>query len=546
MTSLDVDAPLTGANITAGRDRRDAADGFTAYYPSTGQPRGIRYAEATPVEVHAAVEAAGRAYASARMEPPSTFARLVRAVADNLEALGSRLIVAAAEESGLGVTRLEGERARTCAQLRAFAAIVEQGLHLDAMIDLPDPDAVPVPRPDVRRMLVPIGPVAVFGASNFPLAFGVPGGDTAAALAAGCPVVAKGHQCHPETSELCGRAVNAAVAEVGLPDGMFSLVQGGSNEVGANLVQEPGIAAVGFTGSEAGGRALFDIAAHRPVPIPVYAEMGSLNPVVLTAAAVETRGTGIAAGFVASLTLGWGQFCTNPGVVFVPDTAPGSSFIEQVADLVEGSGPGFLLSSQIQASLQRKVADTSQVPGVELTRGRPPAEAGFSHEAVVATLSAERLLANPSLMTEHFGPVSLLVRYRSREELLAALDALPGALTVTVHAEEQEHGDVSGLLPALVEKAGRVIWNGYPTGVSVTAAMHHGGPYPATTFPAHTSVGWTSIRRFLRPVAFQDVPDPVLPAALRNANPLGIPRHVNGTLSSEPLGVGTSATAARS
>ncbi|MGA8116226.1 MAG: aldehyde dehydrogenase (NADP(+)), partial [Actinocatenispora sp.] len=455
----------------------------------------------------------------------------LRAVAGALRDAGSELVALADAETALGEPRLTGELARTCAQLEMFADAVEEGSFLEATVDLPDPDAVP-PRPDLRRLLLPLGPVAVFSASNFPFAFSVAGGDTASALAAGCPVVVKAHPSHPGTSVRTGEIVRGALRSAGAPDGTFAVVHG--EQAGRDLVTHPSITAVGFTGSQAGGRALHDLAAARPDPIPFYGELGSLNPAVATPAAVATRGADLVKAYVGSFTLGSGQFCTKPGVLFLPI---GHSLTEVMQRAVADVTVHPLLNARIRDGYEAGVRQLTAVPGVrELV---PPAAArGAGHVANPALLAVDvpTLVAHTDeLLAECFGPVSLIVEYADVDELLRAVELLPGSLTATVQGEESEPEVPEALLAAFSERAGRVIWNGWPTGVAVSWAQHHGGPWPATTAPLFTSVGVTAVRRFLRPVTYQDVPDPLLPPELRDANPLALPRRVNGTMTGDPV-----------
>jgi NADP-dependent aldehyde dehydrogenase len=502
---------------------------FAAVNPRTGEESAVRFEDATLDEVAAAV---GRAVAAApvlRAASPEGIAALLEAAAVELEARRDEIIATADAETGLGEVRLSGELVRTTVQLRAFAALVRTGRHLDVVIDPADPSALPAPRPDLRRMNVPLGPVAVFGASNFPLAFSVPGGDTASAWAAGCPVVVKGHPSHPATSALCGAALAAAVSKCGLPEGTFALVQGAAHEVGGALVESEGIEAVGFTGSTRGGRALSDLAARRPRPIPVFAEMGSVNPVFVTAAALAGRGPAIAAGLAGSATMGTGQFCTKPGLVFVDGSGGGvDQFVDALTETMAEAAPGCMLDPRLRASFGAELDELRATPGVQLWEGKP-GDGALSVSYAVAVVDEAALDggAVAVLTREHFGPVTTVVRCEGGESLVARAGALEGSLTATVHAEA--HDDVAALLrDALIGKAGRLVWNGWPTGVAVTDAMVHGGPYPATTAPSTTSVGLAAIRRFLRPVAFQDVPDSRLPPALQAANPLGIERRVDG------------------
>jgi NADP-dependent aldehyde dehydrogenase len=530
---MSIAETIAGQNLVAGAAITGRGAKHTATDPRTGEPGRIAFADADQAMVDAAAAAAAAAHRVLRSWPTDRLAALLAAVAGGLDAAGDALVATADAETALGEARLVGELGRTTGQLRSFASLVGEGSHVDAVIDRADPAATP-PRPDLRRMLVPIGPVAVFGASNFPLAFSVPGGDTASALAAGCPVVVKGHPSHPATSELCGRVISDAVAASGAPPGTFSLLHGRSPEVGRALVAAPPIQAVGFTGSLRGGRALFDLAAARPVPIPVYAEMGSLNPVFVTPAALASRGPAIAAGFVASMTLGTGQFCTKPGLVFVPDGEPATTFTRQVADALAGVPPAPMLDPGIVAGLESTLGASLDQPGVEVVVAGSSSSTGLAFGPVLLATDVDTLTATPELTEEHFGPVAVIVR--TPAEAMAPVAAwLPGNLTATVHAEAGDDFPVAELVEAMTGNAGRVVYNGFPTGVAVTAAQHHGGPYPASTFPAHTSVGLAAIRRFLRPVAYQDLPDPMRPAALQDANPLGIHRWVGGTWTAEPV-----------
>jgi NADP-dependent aldehyde dehydrogenase len=513
-------AVLTGANLIGGRPGAAGDASIRSVDPRTGQVRQPAVHEATADDVAEACAAA--AAAAPRLAALDPFARadLLDALADRIDNAGDQIVAQADAETALGrEPRLVGELARTTNQIRFLANVVRDGAYLEAIIDR---------ETDVRRMLVPLGPVAVFGASNFPLAFSVAGGDTAAALAAGCPVVVKAHPSHPHTCELVGRQVAAALTDVGAPGGGFSLIHG--FEAGRRLVLDARMRAVAFTGSLAGGTALAALAASREVPIPVYAEMGSLNPVVVTTRAAEERADEVAAGFVASMTLGNGQFCTKPGLVFVPDSPAGSALVEAISQGVQEVAPGVLLNAGIRAAWAGRVGEWANLAEVRVRVLPRDTDAVAVRPALLETSAAD-LAATPLLREECFGPAAILVRYRDSEDLAGALAALPGSLTATVHGAADDVDDVDDvrpLLDALAGLAGRVIWNGWPTGVAVSWAMHHGGPYPATTNPLHTSVGATSLRRFLRPVAYQGVPDEILPPALRDANPLGLPRRVDG------------------
>jgi acyl-CoA reductase-like NAD-dependent aldehyde dehydrogenase len=504
---------------------------FNAVDPATGVP-GAGYEEASAADVAAAVDAADRAFHDPALRDRPARAAMLRRAAARLRAAGDDVVAIGESETGLPEVRLRSELERTAGQLEAFAALLDAGDYVEAIIDTPDPDAKPIARPDVRRMLVPIGPVAVFGASNFPLAFSTAGGDTASALAAGCPVVVKGHPSHPGTGELVAHEVKAAVAEAGLPDGTFAHLLAAGIEVGEALVDAPAIAAVGFTGSTAGGRALADRAARRPNPIPVYAEMGSINPIVVTEAALAARAGAIADGLVASVSNFGGQLCTKPGVVFVPAGESGDEFARTIAARLDAVEPTVLLNERLRDALEDAVERLVERPEVRRL-GTAPAFAGegYRHQPAAYEAPAAAVADGSTLLEEHFGPVVVLLRYRSRDELFGALDEIKGQLTGSIHAQPDEDAELLGLLTEqLAARTGRVVYDGFPTGVAVTHGMHHGGPYPATSAPAHTSVGMTAIRRFLRPVAWQNAPTAVLPPELRDANPLGIWRRVDGEL----------------
>ncbi len=454
----------------------------------------------------------------------------LRAVADALDAQRDALAAVADQETALGLPRLTGEVARTSGQLRLFADVVEEGSYLEVAIDHADPDAAP-PRPDLRRMLRPLGPVAVFAAGNFPFAFSVAGGDSASALAAGCPVVVKAHPGHPRTSRATGDLVAEALRDAGAPDGTFALIEG--FEAGRALVTDPRITAIGFTGSLAGGRALFQLACSRPDPIPFYGELGSLNPVVLTPRAIVARSEDLAHGLVGSFTLGTGQFCTKPGIVLIPD---GSGFETAVAAALGETEPATMLTDGIAERFSDGLARLAHLEDVEVVAGDPDgAVAGRAAAPVVLATSTDTLRAAADrLLEECFGPLTLLVRYRDEDDLDAVLEVFPGSLTAAIHAEPDDLPMFGPIIERMTRLAGRVIHGGWPTGVAVTWSQHHGGPWPATTAPLHTSVGATAIRRFLRPVAYQDVPDPWLPEAVRDGNPLGVPRRVDGRLEVAP------------
>lgn len=440
------------------------------------------------------------------------------AIADALDARSDELVAIARRETHLGEERLRGEVVRTTGQLRFFGEVICEGGYLEATIDHADPGRTP-PRPDLRRMLVALGPVAVYSASNFPFAFSVAGGDTASALAAGCPVIVKAHSGHPELSRATARIVSAALEAAGAPNGTFALIEG--RETGVALVEHPAIRAAGFTGSVSGGRALFDRASARPDPIPFYGELGSINPVVVTPAADAARGADLAAGLAGSFQLGSGQFCTKPGVVFVPR---GSVLERSLPALVSGDEQT-LLTPSITEGFRAGLSALTGLPAVEVVAGSTSSDAV---RAVITAVEVADLRADQeTILAEVFGPATVLVRYDDPAELPAALAALGGSLTTTVHAEPED--DIRQIQSVLEERAGRVLFAGWPTGVAVTWAQHHGGPWPSTT-SLHTSVGATAIRRFLRPIAYQDAPEARLPDELKEANPLGLPRRVDGVL----------------
>ncbi|OEJ27487.1 aldehyde dehydrogenase [Streptomyces agglomeratus] len=483
--------------------------------------------EATAEEVDRAVRAAHAARPA--LADRTVRAALLRTAAELLDEAAPHVVEAADAETALGPTRLTGELARTTAQLRAFADVVDEGAFLDIRIDHEDATKTP-PWPDLRRYKIPLGVVAVYAASNFPLAFSVPGGDTASALAAGCPVVVKAHPAHPATSELCASVLRRAAAQVGLPEDVVVLVHG--FDAGVELVRHPLIAAAGFTGSVRGGRALFDAAAARPAPIPFHGELGSLNPVVITRAAAEERAEQLGAGLAGSMTLGEGQFCTKPGFVLAPDGAAGDRLVKSLTVAISDTDPGVMLDRRMRDAFVEGVRERAGLPDTEapVTPG-----AGGEHTVSAGFLTVPaRLLATEGahdlLLEECFGPVTVVARYEDPAEIGAVLSRLPGNLTATLQLSTDElAGDGAtgaDLLAELTPLAGRVLVNGWPTGVAVAPAQHHGGPYPATTSTS-TSVGATAVERWLRPVTYQSTPEALLPAELRDDNPQGLPRRVD-------------------
>ncbi|MFG6583463.1 aldehyde dehydrogenase (NADP(+)) [Sulfitobacter sp. 1A12779] len=459
--------------------------------------------------VDQACEAAEAAFWDYGYSSRATRAKFLNAIADEIDARGAEITEIGSQESGLPEARLEGERGRTVGQLRLFAAHIEKGDYLDRRFDAAMPDRQPAPRPAITMVQRPIGPVAVFGASNFPLAFSVAGGDTAAALAAGCPVVVKGHSAHPGTGEIVAEAIHAAVESCGMPRGVFSLIQGGNRAVGQAVVQHPLIKAVGFTGSLAGGRALFDLCAARPEPIPFFGELGSVNPMFMLPAAMAARAEELGKGWAASLTMGAGQFCTNPGIAVVIDGPGADAFVQNAATALQDVGPQVMLTDGIAEAYcagrdQFKSAPSLRQVHLADSEGRTAAPALFE-------TTGDTFKANPALHEEVFGPLGLVVRVSSLEEMRALALDLDGQLTITLHMNDADVDAARDLMPVLERKAGRLLANGFPTGVEVVDSMVHGGPYPASTNFGATSVGTLSIRRFLRPVSYQNLPEALLP-----------------------------------
>lgn len=473
----------------------------------------------------AAADSAFEIYRNTSREDRAAF---LERIGQEIVAIGDVLIETAIRESGLPRARLEGERGRTVGQLQMFADVVRRGEWLGVRIDPALPDRQPLPRPDLRLRMIPLGPVAVFGASNFPLAFSTAGGDTASALAAGCPVVVKGHPAHPDTGALVADAIRRAVVASGLPDGVFQHLTGPGNELGAALVQDPRITAVGFTGSRGGGLALVKLAQNRPVPIPVYAEMSSINPVVLMPHALKERGAALGTAFVGSLTMGAGQFCTNPGLILAIQGDGLDAFVAASSEALASNVAAPMLTPGIHAAYDEGVANLSRHDSVETVARGLVGEGVACAQAAFFSTTAAAFLADEALGHEVFGSSSLLVRCKDEAELLAVLTAAEGQLTATLHMDAEDEPLAVRLLPTLERKAGRILANGWPTGVEVTHAMVHGGPYPATSDGRTTSVGSLAIDRFLRPVSYQNLAQAVLPADLRDVNFEAVPHLTDG------------------
>jgi alpha-ketoglutaric semialdehyde dehydrogenase len=526
---LSVAAEIRGA-ILIGAEDATTRDTFRAVDPASGAVLEPAFSAAGPEQVEAACAQADAAFSSFSESSPEVRAGFLETVAQAVGNLGDSLIERAMAETGLPRGRLESERARTIGQLRLFARVVRTGDWVQATIDPAQPKRTPLPRPDLRRRHVALGPVAVIDASNVPLAFSVVGGDTASALAAGCPVIVKGHPAYPGTGELVARAVRAAVATSSLHAGVFSYLPGPSNVLGTALVADARIKAVGFTGSRGGGLALMRMAVGRPEPIPVYAEMSTVNPVLLLPGALRARSAALATGFAQSLTMGPGQFCTTPGLLIGIAGSDLDAFAQAAAAAIRESAPHAMLTTDIRTRFERGVAEIAAHPGVTMTARGETAGSSGAPAALLRTDGA-RFLANASLTEEMFGPAAILVAAADLDEVKRVIAALPGHLTATLHLDRADEHIAAGLIPTLSRKAGRILANGWPTGLEVAPAMVHGGPFPATLDGRSTSVGPLAIERFLRPVCYQDLPDALLPKPLRPDNPWHLTRRVDGTIS---------------
>ena len=518
---------ISGKQLIGKNQSNKGKTTFFALNPSTGEPLNAVFCEATDEEIAEATELAEQAFDIYRQKSDVERAIFLETIADEILNLGDILIQTAQAETALPEARLQGERGRTMGQLRLFAQLLRGGEWVNARIDRAQPERQPLPKSDIRQMQLPLGVVAVFGASNFPLAFSTAGGDTVSALAAGCPVVFKAHPAHPSTCELVGQAILKAAEKTGMPDGVFSLVQGASNRVGEALVKHPSVKAVGFTGSFRGGKALFDIAARRDEPIPVYAEMGSTNPVFFLPRILKEKTDALTTGLAQSVTLGGGQFCTNPGVFVVQNDADTEGVFSLLSQKLGQLPTPTLLTKGIENAYIAGITHQRQTEGTApLTDFSGNAPQPHLLKTTVATA-----LKNGDILEEVFGPSTVGVVADSKAEILAFAKNLKGHLTATIHGTAEDLAEYSDLIQILTTKVGRLVFNGYPTGVEVTSAMVHGGPYPATTAPLSTSVGTGAIYRFVRPVCFQDFPESALPNALKDSNPLGIGRLVDGVYS---------------
>ncbi|WP_259069265.1 aldehyde dehydrogenase (NADP(+)) [Mucilaginibacter sp. X4EP1] len=526
---------INGNNIIAGNYVEIEGDVFNATDPSTGKQLAGDFHAADALLVEKTLNAATAAFKVYRIIAPAAKATFLRSIADKLNAISDDLINRAVAESGLPVARITGELGRTTGQLRMFADLVEEGSWVDAVIDTAQPERTPIPRSDIRRMFSPIGPVVVFGASNFPLAFSVAGGDTASALAAGCPVVVKAHPAHPGTSALVAAAISAAATETGMPAGVFSMLYDNGYTVGAQLVKHEQTKAVAFTGSYNGGMALIKLAQERKSPIPVFTEMGSINPVVLLPAILNAQPEALASKYAGSITLGAGQFCTNPGLLLAIKSEGLDKFVASLGGAIEITPSATMLTAGIWKNYEKLSGEALAEPGIELISKSTSINTEKVNQSVatIAKVSAQTFIANKKFGEEVFGPWSLLVVADDAAQLQQVIESLDGQLTATVMAEKEELPLYGNLLNSLTEKTGRIILNGVPTGVEVCAAMQHGGPFPASSDSRFTSVGTGAVYRFVRPIAWQDWEDSLLPPELQQANPLNIWRQVNNKWTKE-------------
>ncbi|EPQ4053831.1 aldehyde dehydrogenase (NADP(+)) [Acinetobacter baumannii] len=523
---------ITGQNFIAGQRSSAGSKFVLSYDAATDEALPYQFAQATPEEIDQAAQAAALAYPAFRQTTPEQRAVFLETIASEIDALDDQFIATVCQETALPEARIRGERGRTTGQLRLFAQVLRRGDYLGARIDLALPERQPLPRPDLRQYKIGVGPVAVFGASNFPLAFSTAGGDTASALAAGCPVIVKAHSGHMATAESIANAICSAIEKCAMPKGIFSMIYG--QGVGEPLVKHPAIKAVGFTGSLKGGRALCDLAAARPEPIPVFAEMSSINPMILLTAALKVRGDKIATELSGSVVLGCGQFCTNPGLIIGIKSPEFSQFLDQFKAAMAQQPPQTMLNKGTLRSYEHGLKELLAHDIIEHLAGQP--QQGQQAYPQLFKADVSLLLERDELLQEEvFGPTTIVIEVESAEQLALALSGLRGQLTASLIAEPQDFENFATLIPLLEEKAGRLLLNGYPTGVEVCDAMVHGGPYPATSDARGTSVGTLAIERYLRPVCYQNYPDHLLPLALQNANPLGIARLVNGEMSKAAL-----------
>jgi NADP-dependent aldehyde dehydrogenase len=526
---------ITGKNYIGNALSSKGNKTYKTFNPQLNIENSNVFTEATVDEINEAAHLASEAFKIFRSLSGEKKAHFLNTIADEILALDDELISTYCSETGLPEGRAKGERGRTVGQLRSFAELVAEGSWVEASIDTAQPDRQPMPKSDIRKLMVPLGPVVVFGASNFPLAYSTAGGDTAAALAAGCPVIVKSHPMHAGTGELVASAIVKAAQKTGMPNGVFSNVNSSGIDVGTHLVNHPEVKAVGFTGSIKGGRALYDLAAERKEPIPVFAEMGSINPVVILPEALKNRGNALAETYASSITLGTGQFCTNPGLLLGIKSEALTNFIEQLSKDIAKIEPSCMLHPNIISAYEKNKANAIDQPELEVTIDYDSGvQTNYARQAIT-TVNGSTFLENPTLHQEVFGPYSIVVQCEDVEQLEAVILNLEGQLTGTLISDTNEAANYAEVISALQNRVGRVIFNGVPTGVEVCPSMVHGGPYPASTDSRFTAVGIHSIKRWVRPFSYQDWPDELLPKELRNDNPLGISRLVNNTQTTKSI-----------
>ena len=526
---------ITGKNYIGNNLSAKGIKTYTTFNPQLNKENEFNFVEATTEEIDQAVHLATNAYDQFSGLSGKRKAEFLNAIADEILALDALLITTYCSESGLPEGRAKGERGRTIGQLRSFAEMVKEGSWVEASLDTAIPDRTPIPKADLRKMLIPLGPVVVFGASNFPLAYSTAGGDTAAAFAAGCPVIVKSHPMHAGTGELVASAIIKAAVKTKMPNGVFSNLNSSGHEVGVALVKHAGVKAVGFTGSINGGRALFDLASQREEPIPVFAEMGSINPVVILPKAVEKRGESLANTYASSITLGSGQFCTNPGLLLGIKGEALTVFIKHLSDAIVKIEPSCMLHPNIIGAYESNKQKAVSQSGLQVMADYDSDIKSNYARQTITTVEGKTFLENPTLHQEVFGPYSIVVQCENKDQLERIITHLEGQLTGTIIAEESELNEHKEIVRALQGRVGRLIYNGVPTGVEVCPSMHHGGPYPASTDSRFTAVGIHSVKRWVRPISYQDWPDSQLPDALKNSNPLGISRLVNGKMTSSKI-----------
>ncbi|MDX5586122.1 MAG: aldehyde dehydrogenase (NADP(+)) [Aureibaculum sp.] len=526
---------ITGKNYLGNQLSNKGTKTYKTFNPLLNIENDVIYYEATSEEIDQAVSLASQAFSEFRITSGVKKAAFLNAIADEILLLDEELVQTYCSETGLPEGRAKGERGRTIGQLRAFAELVQEGSWVEATIDTAIPDRTPIPKPDLRKMLMPLGPVVVFGASNFPLAYSTAGGDTAAAFAAGCPVIVKSHPMHAGTGELVASAINRAAEKTGMPNGVFSNLNSSGIEVGVQLVQHPKVKAVGFTGSIRGGRSLFDLASQRKEPIPVFAEMGSVNPVIILPEALKKRGADLAKTYAGSITLGTGQFCTNPGLLLGIKGNGLTNFIQNLSKEIVKIEPSCMLHPNIIGAYENNKKRAISQEGLTVVADyNTDVQTNYARQTVT-TVEGRTFLENTTLHQEVFGPFSMVVQCENAEQLKVIISKLEGQLTGTLIADDHEASRFAEVIDALQNRVGRIIFNGVPTGVEVCPSMQHGGPYPASTDSRFTAVGIHSIKRWVRPFSYQDWPNNLLPNELKNENPLGISRLVNNMETSNKI-----------